>query len=850
MRRFIQHTTLFIWGTLFTSVACNTTVDVKPVEENAVQEPLSLTLVATVSSDTALAGDSVNYTVEVQDQSGTVIERNLTWGISSDIEADLHTTTSTLMPVVSGSHTLTVQAVYTPTEEDFVSDEDTDGIVLEQNFTLEVDPLGVEFLDLQVDKGVAQAGENVPYRVWALDRFGNRVQDPEIDSVIELSADSPDLTIATSQIYSTIADVYGVSAWYGEIGDTEFLEVVPDGANSITLVVPEDELEKYDSVQCDVIVEDRFGNRLDNEWNLWTEGMGVTTVSHNIVTFLDEGYFTLYANTYAEDGTELVDSHGPILIDSSGPSLFVNTPARGTWTEDVTTTVSGTVIEEYSLLNALLVNGLIVQPEAAGTFNTETDLNEGVTVIETDAIDSDGNISNDARAVLSGNFEPKDEGIEDAIQAYLGSNGINSLEDNLEDIVGNINLSDVLPANPLASQGVAWCTAYVNVNNLSYGNIGLDIDPQSNGYIKLTMTLPNIDMDLDVPLNGGSWWQPCPDFSGSVSASSVTAEVLLNPYVSNNQVYTSIASSSSNINGLNVSLSGWGSVLNFIVNLFEGTIADLLEDEVSNVLSNEVPPLLNDFLQSLELVTSFDLMGTLFTLEAYPSSIFADNHGLGFGLETNVTADGWSLPNTGLGSFAEGYAAPTFASNSGYNIALSTDVINQLLYQVWGSGFMSQELSLSELGVSGSDIEVLFPNSSDLRITIEPMLPPIVTYDAGALNLEMGELYLAVHNGDYSAGDIRLEIYTHIFAPIDMTVNATSILATVGEPNTYFDVVYPSEGARGTETLLGAVIPMLLPTFTDAISEIPLPSFSGVTLSNINSGVDNGHLTLTGNVSF
>ena len=32
------------------------------------------------------------------------------------------------------------------------------------------------------------------------------------------------------------------------------------------------------------------------------------------------------------------------------------------------------------------------------------------------------------------------------------------------------------------------------------------------------------------------------------------------------------------------------------------------------------------------------------------------------------------------------------------------------------------------------------------------------------------------------------------------------------------------EGARGTETLLDAVIPMLLPNFTDAISEIPVPS--------------------------
>ena len=47
----------------------------------------------------------------------------------------------------------------------------------------------------------------------------------------------------------------------------------------------------------------------------------------------------------------------------------------------------------------------------------------------------------------------------------------------------------------------------------------------------------------------------------------------------------------------------------------------------------------------------------------------------------------------------------------------------------------------------------------------------------------MGELCLFTM--ELRSGDVRLEIYTHIFAPLDMSVNATSILATVGEPTTY-----------------------------------------------------------------
>ena len=831
------------------TLGCQTNIETKPVSEESVQQSLQLNLIVEIEQEQALAGDLISYTASVTDQEGNTID-DIEWAFTSDIESDLYWTDTHIMPVVSGSHTVSIQATYYPTEDDLVEDSDLDGMILTHTHWLEITSLGPDVVDLQLDQGVAQAGENVPYKALLMDRYGNEIQDTEITSEIEVFSDSSDLTITTSQIYSTIADIYGVTAMYGDLGDTEFIEITPDDADSITLIVPNDNIEKYDSIQCDVLVEDRFGNLLENDWDLWAEGTGITTNTYNIVTFLEEGSYMLYANTFKQDGTELIDQYGPILVDSSGPTLTVNTPNRGEWTESSSTTVSGTAIEEYSVLVDLTVDGLSTQTDTAGAFSENMDLEEGITVVETEAIDSDGNISNDARSVLSGTYEPKDEPIDDVIQVYLGSSGIDSLEANVETIVGGIDIASLLPSNPVTSQGVAWCTAYINVYNISYGSASLDIDPQSNGYINVTMTIPNLSMDLDVPLNGGSWWQPCPDFSGDVSASSLVATITLNPYVSNNEIYMNIVASSASLNGLNVSLNGWGSVLNFIVNFFEGDIADALESEIQNQLSTQVPALLEDTLQSIELSTSFDLMGSTFALDALPSSIFADDNGVGFGMQANVMADTWTLTQNGLGSFVQGYSAPTFSSNSGYNLALSTDFINQLMYQVWGSGLVSQELTLSELGVQSSDIEVLFPNATDLRITIEPLLPPVVVAENNLLEMQLGELYIAVHNGDYSNGDIRLEVYSHIFAPLTMGVSSTLITATVGNPETYFDVVYPLEGARGTETLLDALIPILLPTFTDAISEIPLPTFAGVTLSGLSSSVDSGHLNIVGNVSF
>ena len=111
------------------------------------------------------------------------------------------------MPVVAGEHTLGIRAVYTPTEDDFVAEGDISGIVLEQTLPLEVSPLAVEFLDLQIDKSVAQAGEDIPYRVWALDRYGNRVRDPAIESelkflqTVSISQSTADKSTVPSQTY-------------------------------------------------------------------------------------------------------------------------------------------------------------------------------------------------------------------------------------------------------------------------------------------------------------------------------------------------------------------------------------------------------------------------------------------------------------------------------------------------------------------------------------------------------------------------------------------------------------------------------------------------------------------------
>ena len=158
-------------------------------------------------------------------------------------------------------------------------------------------------------------------------------------------------------------------------------------------------------------------------------------------------------------------------------------------------------------------------------------------------------------------------------------------------------------------------------------------------------------------------------------------------------------------------------------------------------------------------------------------------------------------------------------------------------------------MTFSSLGISSSDLELLFPDASDLRVTVEPLLPPVAVPDGSDLELQVGDLYIALHNGSYASGDIRMELYANIFAPLEILASSSAISANVGDPESYFDVVYPTSGSDAAESLLDELIPLLLPTLTDAIGEIELPTFQGFTVSGINTTLTGGQLKLTGTLS-
>jgi hypothetical protein len=80
---------------------------------------------------------------------------------------------------------------------------------------------------------------------------------------------------------------------------------------------------------------------------------------------------------------------------------------------------------------------------------------------------------------------------------------------------------------------------------------------------------------------------------------------------------------------------------------------------------------------------------------------------------------------------------------------------------------------------------------------------------------------------------------------MEISVVNNTVTPSIGEPSFAFNVVYPNSGgssANSTESLLGALIPYIIPSLENAISGIELPQLGDFTFQNMTSTVSDNHL--------
>ncbi len=789
-----------------------------------------------------VAGLPTAWTASLVSPLGAALEVDVT--LSSDLEPVLVQDSATLTPYVAGRHLVTAVG-------------EAAGGPYTATVPLDVLAGPPASVDLVLAASQAAAGETLGFTVTATDAYGN-----PLDGAV-VAADSLDVAVVAPNVVSTVPGVYTLTASLADQADSETFRVVPGEPVELSLTLSDTDVELYETTSASAVAYDVYGNRVDVPWELSVDGLGDTTISGRNVTFYSEGYFTVWARYGA-----LEDSVGPLLIDSTGPVLDIDTPERGTFSTDVATTVSGSVSDDYSGVVSLTIGGDPVTVGGDGSFSASVSNDFGLNILESAAVDGDGNATTDTRAVLAGAFQPYGDAVGEGIAARINQGGFDALEALGEGLIGGTDLSSLLPSPAFSTSSescidlyfdeicITWYSIALYITNPYIGATSFALDPDAGGWINATFTVydPSLDWGADGTVIGIGYGG-----DGEIYADSITIDMDLQPYVTGGVLGVNVLAVDVTSAGFTFDWDSWVyDVMSFFGVDLSGLIQSYMEDAIEGVISDEVPSVVADAVGDLEIATDLDLDGNTYSFAAEPSYASVDDQGMTLGLATSFTVDTWDHVTEGPGSLYADYSLPVYASGTpGMQVSLGLDFLNQALYAFWGGGVLDRTLGEADLGLDLGSLSTFLPFES-LSIQTEALLPPVLVPGTGTalLDLQIGDLALTLYDGPPEPGNEVFQLYVSVVAGLDLDVSADGMLVpALGDMDIWFDVVLPSAGTEASadaESLLGALVPMLLPSLTAGLGEIPIPDIEGFGLS-VDSialdGPDSGYVNVNGDLS-
>lgn len=420
-----------------------------------------------------------------------------------------------------------------------------------------------------------------------------------------------------------------------------------------------------------------------------------------------------------------------VLVDDSAPSIDITYPERGAMIASGggQLGVIGRITDATGGLSEVKINGA-AQPITAGTniYVIDYDLfaKHGLNTLVVEATDMSDNTTRVAQSFLNASgYTAPTARTSQGIIVHLGKDFIddgdrtgapNDLATIFDQVVNGIDIAGFIP-----SPAVTYGGYDVFLKNLSYDRPTLSLSPGS-GQLDVTMQIRNLRVDIDA--------DGFIDVSGTVTTDTIDIRMQLALSVVNGVPKATEVSTAVDVGGLDINVH-WS--INWLINLFTNTIRDSLTNSFRDILRQQLPPLLGDALGALELDQTFAVPAFLpgmepinLSLDTRPEAIDSNVDGLDLDLATRVTTVKrvpWSAPGALQrgGCFGAANGLPTWKADRRIGFALSMDVLNQLLFDVWWGGGLELTLDqatlgdLSEYGVTNFDA------------TMSGRLPPVLT---------------------------------------------------------------------------------------------------------------------------
>jgi len=720
---------------------------------------------------------------------------------------------------------------------------------------IQVTPGDPAYVQTRLELDSVEAGEFVDVYCDVFDAYGNRIEDADPGARADPSDDANTFEgllghferAGEFSVYCTLpgAEVRG-----------ETLEVRPGlPANLVISRVPYQPVYAQGQV-IDLArrVTDRFGNPIPDAEVPVTSAPAGQMLGDGRFRYLEDGRYTLTARVAPPTHDDVpLEASTIVIVDGDGPAIRCDEPFDGEVldrTPSGTITFSGQIADTSGVMSAT-VNGETVPVNAVGRFEADLAIHYGINFVDITATDSVGRESSRTCAFLvADTWAPDTTTFSDTLSFRLGQaafddmargDGLDSFTDLLHTMLNSPDLRNTLHSTLAASPVLkpSGCDQRVlGVCVLRSEVIYQDMEIRGPNTATLALVTGGMEANLRVRnlrvrirVRGRAAGIPY-DSTCWVTFEDVSVRAIFDTRLSGGrpQITVRPGSVSTNVGPVDTDCDGLdGAVIDIVVDLFNGTVRNLVAGLIRDFVTDEVNTLLDGLVGSLDissLGTSFDVP-RLDSDETIPLTF-----GIGFSsLSTTTSRMLFGIGTRFHAPPAHARPAPGAPSRSGARrldvtgpdstaVAVHESLLNQALYALWRGGFFDATLDSDTIGGVPDGVSAV----------ISTGLPPVAEIDAeGRVRVSVGAMSLNL-------------VYPELFTePIQVSLGArASMTATlVGEDldfgdasidELFFSTDLASLDMSTRDTIEGFLQRLLerilRPALNDALPAIPIPSFT------------------------
>lgn len=510
------------------------------------------------------------------------------------------------------------------------------------------------------------------------------------------------------------------------------------------------------------------------------------------------------------------------------PLLEVTSPKRGLVQSEVgRITVTGRALPGSGgeAVTKVTVNNVNATLAADGTFSALVDVAPGATLLQTVATNDGGSQANDARAVQVGQLLPVGGMMDRALTATLSADAFAKLSAVAGPLVKGKDFGSMMAVTTL---GNSVANMKITVTKLVLGDAKFTLTP-TDGGLAFTAEIKAVDA-----LANARYGSIIGDDSANikVTADKIVVSGTFNVTPAGLTGFTTKLMSPV-INTTNLKLDS-GGVTGAVLDLLQSELLSTVRGWIKSTAEGALGPLLNKALGALAGPKSLEVAGKTVEVQASPAAVQFTSAGALVTL--NLAA------KIGGGEASPGFiytpnGTPQLQLGNGIQLALSDDLVNQLLAQVH---------AMKLLDISYDEDFGIFDH-----IDFKSSIPPMISANTkdGKLRLVLGDMIVNFTDGGKPVigaainASVELEI-------VPVEGSPEKIEFDFGDIDLFVDVLEDSTG-MGVDDLsgpAGAGIKVQLRSLAKFMLTVPVPEVAGVKLESLGLRGDSGYVVVAGQV--